>query len=112
MIVRGLLLYIAKITGLSYNEINIITYYYIIPFFYLTLIDYKLDIHILKTSFLILGLISIMLIKDFNHFSDQLFIKSVNFLQSFEIVGWNYIVSSVIICVIIPIALFIIILII
>ena len=41
MIVRDLLLYIAKITGLSYNEINIITYYYIIPFFYLTLIDYK-----------------------------------------------------------------------
>ena len=52
MIVRDLLLYIAKITGLSYNEINIITYYYIIPFFYLTLIDYKLDTHILKTSFL------------------------------------------------------------
>ena len=53
-----------------------------------------------------------MLIKDFNHFSDQLFIKSVIFLQKFEIVGWSYIVSSVIICVIIPIALFIMILII
>ena len=75
-------------------------------------IDYKLDTHILKTSFLILGLLSIMLIKDFNHFSDQLFIKSVIFLQKFEIVGWSYIVSSVIICVIIPIALFIMILII
>ena len=110
--VRDLLIYFSKITNQSYNKINIIMYYYIIPFIYLVLIDYKLDTHILKTSFIILGLTSIMLIKDFNHFSDQLFIKSVKFLQSFEIIGWNYIVSSVIICVIIPSVLLIIILII
>ena len=112
IIVRDLLIYFSKITNRSYNEINIIIYYYIIPFIYLALIDYKLDTHILKTSFVILGLTSIMLIKDFNHFSNQLFIKSVKFLQSFEVVRWNYVVSSVIICVIIPITLLIIILII
>ena len=112
ILVRDLLIYFSKLTNRSYNEINIIIYYYIIPFIYLVLIDYKLDTHILKTSFLILGLISIMLIKDFNYFSDQLFIKSVKFLQIFEVVGWNYVVSSVIICVIIPSALLIIILII
>ena len=38
---------------------------------------------------------------------DWVFIKSVDFLLWFKKIGWNYVVSSVIICVIIPIFFYI-----
>ena len=110
ILVRDLLIYFSKLTNRSYNETNIIIYYYTIPFIYLVIFDYKLDMHIFKLVFLIAVLISLMLIQDFTYFSDQLFVKSVKFLKSFQILGWDYIVSSVIICVIVPIILLLIIL--
>ncbi len=112
IIVRDLLLNISVIIKLSYNEINIIVYYYILPFFYLSIIDYKLNTHILKILFICLILASIILIKDFNNFSNLLFMRSVKFLKWFEIIGWNYVVSSVIICVFIPILILLLIIII
>jgi len=78
-------------------------YYYIVPLFYLSLIDYKLNTHNIKILFISLILLSFLLIKDFKKISDFLFLKSVAFLRWFEIIGWNYIVSSVIICVFTPI---------
>ena len=111
IIVRDILLNLSSITKLTYNEINIIVYYYILPFFYLSIIDYKLDTHTLKILFICLILFSFFLIKDFKKFSDILFMKSVDFLRWFKIIGWNYIVSSVIICVFIPILILVIILI-
>ena len=110
IIVRDSLIKISKLTGRSYNEINIIVYYYILPFFYLCIVDYKIESHILKIIFSILVLLSIILIKDFKLFSDSLFNKSVIFLKWFKVIGWNYIVSSVIICVFIPIIILILIL--
>ena len=103
IIVRDLLLHISSITKLTYNEINILMYYYIVPLFYLSLIDYKLNTHNIKILFISLILLSFLLIKDFKKISDFLFLKSVAFLRWFEIIGWNYIVSSVIICVFTPI---------
>jgi len=103
IIVRDLLVTISQLTGRSYTEINIIVYYYIIPIFYLSIIDYKMETHILKIIFLILVLLSMILIKNFRLFSDSLFNKSVKFLELFKVIGWNYVVSSVIICVFIPI---------
>ena len=74
------------------------------------IIDYKMETHILKIIFSILVLLSMILIKDFRLFSDSLFDKSVKFLEWFKLIGWNYVVSSVIICVFIPIIVLILIL--
>ena len=101
--VRDLLIKISDKTGLSYNAINIIIYYYIIPYIYFLIIDYKFQIHIFKISFLVIILLSFILIKNFNDFADSLFLKSQFFLRWFKCIGWNYVVASVIICVFIPI---------
>ena len=111
IIIRDLLIRLSSITKLSYNEVNIVVYYYVLPFFYFCIIDYKIETHLLKIPFIILSLLSIIVIKDFKVFSDSLFNKSVKFLRFFKIVGWNYVVSSVIICIIVPIILLIFILI-
>ena len=67
IIVRDLLLHISSITKLTYNEINILMYYYIVPLFYLSLIDYKLNTHNIKILFISLILLSFLLIKlEFN----------------------------------------------
>jgi len=47
-IVAGLLNGIALVTGLTYNEINIIAYYLILPFIYVALFDRILKKHYLK----------------------------------------------------------------
>lgn len=39
-------------------------------------------------------------------FSDWLFRESVEFLLSLEIFGWNYVVSSVLVCVVFPAIVF------
>ena len=94
-LVENLLLRIAFITGLSYNEINIIVYYIVIPFTWVALIDKILKIHYLKIIFGIGVIITIISIKDFSKFCDWLFLKSVVFLKFFG----DYVNSSVVICV-------------
>lgn len=102
VLVYSILEGISKITGLSYNEINIIVYYIIVPFVYLSLFDKLFKKHYCKIGFSIAVILFLIFVKDFSFFSDDLFDKSVRFLQWFEVIGWNYIVASVIICVIVP----------
>jgi len=102
-----LLSWISEITGLSYKAVNIVVYFIFVPFIFLHLIDRLFKKHYLKIGFSILVLISILIIRDFEAFSRQLFDLSVRFLNWFDIIGWNYTVASVIICVIIPFILFI-----
>ena len=83
--------------------INIIVYYFIIPLVYIVFIDKIFEIHYLKIFYGFGLLISIILIKDFERFSNRLFNKSVDFLNSFLFFGWDYKLASVIICVFIPI---------
>ena len=108
-LVRDFLVFLSLLTNKTYREVNIIVYYYIIPFLYLGLIDYKIETHLLKVVFLISACLSFFLIKDFEKFSNSLFDKSVFFLRLFERVGWSYIVSSVIICVFFPVIILVII---
>jgi len=106
-IIAGLLQLISELTGFTYKEINIIVYYMFIPFIYISLIDKIIKKHFLK--FLYLGAMVIFLIKvkDFETFSEHLFALSVLFLDSFKAIGWDYIVASVMICVIFPGILFV-----
>ena len=94
---------IAKVTGMTYNEVNIIVYYLLIPLSWTAMVDYITKMPFLSIMYIIAWLI--FLWKDPMKFRDRCdwaFDKSVDFLLWFKKIGWNYIVSSVIICVVIP----------
>ena len=105
-IVASILHLIADISGLSYVEINIVVYYFIIPFTYLVLIDTLWGKHYLKISFIIISIMFFIFINDFKSFSERLFNISVNFLESFGFLGLNYTYSSVVICVFVVIGIY------
>lgn len=103
VIVAGVEHIIAKVTGMTYNEVNIIVYYLLIPLSWAVIIDYITMMPILTPMYIIAWVI--FLWKDPMKFRDRCdwaFMKSVDFLLWFKRIGWNYIVSSVIICVVVP----------
>ena len=106
-IVYSLLKWIAQITGFTYNEVNIIAYYIVLPFAYVILADRILKTHVVKLLYVVGVTACLIFIADFTIFSDWLFQKSVDFLLSFQFLGWNYIISSVLICVVFPAVVFI-----
>ena len=106
-VVAGMEHVIAKLTGATYNEVNIIVYYLLIPLSWAVMIDYITKMPFLSIIYVIAWVI--FLWKDPMKFRDRcnwVFIKSVDFLLWFKKIGWNYVVSSVIICVIIPILIY------
>lgn len=102
------LIAIANYTGFSYKEINIIVWFIIIPLSWMLLLDKIYKQRKFTIVFVILIIASLLLIHDFTQFCNDLFQKSVDFLNLFNNVGSNYIASSVIICVLIPIVIYII----
>ncbi len=101
-IVAGFLSILGDFTGLSYKAANIVVYYIFIPFVYAFLLDKIMNRHYFKIGFSAFVLISLLIINDFEIFSERLFDYSVNFLMWFQHIGCDYVVSSVIIYVIIP----------
>lgn len=101
-IVANSLCYIGDKTGLTYNEMNIIIYYFCIPFSWVCLIDVLLHVHYLKITFIIFTLGFFTGCRNFKDYSNWLFDKSVTFLNYFNKFGSNYIASSVWICVSLP----------
>ena len=104
IVVRDILEWLANISGFSYMAVNIIVYYFVIPFIYFIILDQILEAHYFKISFLIIISVTLLRIRDFELFSDWLFRKSADFLRSFSSIGMNYTVASVVICVFIPLA--------
>ena len=107
-VVAGVEHVIAKLTGSTYNEVNIIVYYLLIPLSWTVMIDYLTKLPFLSPMFVLAWIV--FLWKDpmkFRDRSDWAFMKSVDFLLWFKRIGWNYVVSSVIICVIIPILIYV-----
>ena len=86
---------ISSVSGFTYNEINILIYYFIIPFTWLVLLDVIFHSHIFKIAFVIFALGFIFGCRDFKTYSDWLFDKSVSFLNYFNIYGSNYVASFV-----------------
>ncbi len=106
-LVAGMEHVIAKLTGSTYNEVNIVIYYLLIPLSWTIMIDYLTKLPLLSPMFVFAWIV--FLWKDpmkFRDRSDWAFMKSVDFLLWFKKVGWNYIVSSVVICVVIPILVY------
>lgn len=98
----------AKATGMTYNEINIIVYYLIVPLTWTILFDIGLRLPIATPILLLLWLcIWLGKRKHFRAWCDVAFNISVRFLLSFKRVGWKYEKSSVIICVVVPIIIYV-----
>ena len=107
-VVAGVEHVFAKLTGSTYNEVNIIVYYLLIPLSWTVMIDYLTKLPFLSPMFVLAWIV--FLLKDpmkFRDRSDWAFMKSVDFLLWFKKIGWNYVVSSVIICVVIPVLVYI-----
>jgi hypothetical protein len=94
-IVANILYGISQITGLTYNEVNIIVYYIIIPLSWIILLDKILKFNYLKIGFCLIIICLFFFIKGFSKFSDWLFNKSVEFLLFWG----DYTIASVVICV-------------
>lgn len=98
---------IARKTGLTYNEINILVYYFFIPFTWLVLIDFIFSFHYLKMAFIVFSFGFFVGCRNFKTYSDWAFYKSVDFLNYFNRFGSNYYKSSVWICVALPLLIYI-----
>ena len=97
----------ASALGLTYNEINIILYYFIIPLSWTLLLDRFLGKPI--TTLILIGAWAVLLVckgREFRNWCDWAFDRSVDFLKWFNRLGGNYELNSVVICVIIPIMIY------
>ena len=107
-VVAGLEHIIAKLTGTTYNEVNIIVYYLLIPLSWTAMVDYITMMPFLTPMYIIAWII--FLLKDQMKFRDRCdwaFDRSVDFLLWLKKIGWNYVVSSVIICVVVPVLIYV-----
>lgn len=94
----------AKWSHLTYNEINVIFYYGIIPLTWCILIDILLGYPITTILFLILWMVVFLMVrKKFSAWCNHIFSLSQKFLCFFG----EYETSSVVICVFIPILIYI-----
>lgn len=104
LIVQKSLEWIAKKTQLTYREVNIILYYFLIPFTWTLMIDYVFRLpFVLSIVYCLFSIIVFLSCKNFKKFCDQLFDKSIYFIESFG----NYYTFSVVLCVAVPIVIYI-----
>ena len=102
---------IATLLHLTYNEINIIVYYFLIPLSWAIILDVWIGLPIITLIFLCIWVgIYIATYKFFKEWCDWVFEDSVKFLNYFNRWGGNYILNSVIICVVIPIVIYLVLL--
>lgn len=99
--------WVASVTGFTYNEINIIAYYIVLPFVYVVLLDRIIHKHVLKIAYVLVCAAILGSVRNFSAFCDVLFKVSVDFLLLFSAVGLDYVAASVVICVILPAMVFV-----
>ena len=98
----------STVIGITYNEINIIVYYLLIPLTWTIMLDGWLGTPITTYALIFTWMgIKIGTWGRFKDWSDWAFMRSVDFLNYFNRWGGNYVLNSVIICVLIPIMIYI-----
>ena len=108
ILVYALLTWISSVTGLTYHEINIVAYYFVLPALLLFLVDKIIQKRYLcSITFLAAWLLLLLFTPNFSDFSDRAFTASMDFLKSFSVIGINYVTASVLICVILPAVAFV-----
>lgn len=106
-IVANALLLIGRKTGLTYNEVNILVYYLLIPLSWTAIFDYWLGFPIASAALLFVWLgVFIATRHIFSEWCDWTFQDSVSFLNWFNRWGGNYMLNSVIICVLLPLIIY------
>lgn len=102
------LLKIAERLNMTYNEVNIIVYYLLIPFSWTIMLDCWMGLPI-TTAMLLLIWVGIFIATRgaFQGWCDRAFYRSVDFLNYFNRWGGNYVLNSVIICVLIPLLIYV-----
>ena len=105
--VADALIYGASAMGITYNEINILVYYLLIPLTWTVMFDFCLGTPITTYALLFIWIgIKIGTWGRFSEWSDWAFMRSVDFLNFFNRWGGNYVLNSVIICVLVPILIY------
>ena len=98
----------ASAIGVTYNEINIIVYYLLIPLTWTILFDCWLGAPIMTYALIFIWFgIKIGTWGRFREWSDRTFMRSVEFLIFFNRWGGNYVLNSVVICVLVPILVYV-----
>ena len=104
-LVANTLMKIASKTGLTYNEVNILVYYLFIPLTWTIMLDIILRIPI-TTPLLLLTWVGLIIVTRgrFRQWCDKIFVLSQQFIKFFG----EYVKYSVVICVIVPITIYVI----
>ena len=105
--VANILFKTAQKLNITYNQINVIVYYLFIPLSWTIMLDLKIRLPI-TTSVLLCIWIGIFIAtrRYFKEWCDWVFEDSVRFLNFFNRWGGNYELNSVIICVAIPLIIY------
>ena len=99
---------IGFVFGFTYNEVNIILYYFVFPYSWLWMLDRYFEWHRLKIGgaiFYTIGLVWIVSTQEFVVFCDALFQHSFLFLHKFASI-WDYWEASVYICLLLPLMVY------
>lgn len=107
-LVATVLYNIGQLFGMTYNEVNILTYYLLIPLTWAVMLDICIGLP-LTTGALLCVWVGIMIgtWHVFDVWCDWVFSRSVDFLNYFNRWGGNYVLNSVIICVVVPIIIYV-----
>jgi hypothetical protein len=97
------LYYAGTLINLSYNEMNILVYFVIIPLIWAYIIDKMFRFHYAKLSLMLVIFFCWVTINNLSAFCDDLFYACVIFLNLFRPIGINYVAASVLFCVVLPI---------
>lgn len=98
----------ATAIGINYNEINIIVYYLLIPLSWTIMFDCWSGSPITSLALIFIWFgIKIGTWGRFREWSDWAFMRSVDFLNYFNRFGGNYVLNSVVICVLVPIIIYV-----
>lgn len=100
------LMWISSVTGLSYKAVNVVVWFFIIPLTWAILGDLILRRHWLRIAVITAGGLSLLLL-EFEAMAVWTFDRSVEFLNAFNSIGIGYVSASVLICLLIPIIIYI-----
>lgn len=103
--VYNILQYLSNVFKIHYNIVNVIVYYLFIPLSWLVIIDFKFETFFSILYFVIVCMWTYYNRKNLEYKLHKVFYGSVKFLLSFKFM--NYTQSSVVICVIIPIIVYV-----
>lgn len=105
--VANSLLWIGRKTGLTYNQVNILVYYLLIPMSWTIMLDFRLKTFYTTAALMLIWFgIFIATRHIFREWCDRAFKDSVGFLNWFNRWGGNYVLNSVIICVLVPLVVY------